>query len=93
MNLSTQFVNFNVDSDLKDFISKKVSVLEKYHPKITDVELFLKVEKTSEKENKQVEIKVNIPHKQLFVKKESKTFEQAILLSLDSMKRQLKKCK
>ena len=65
--------------------------LEKFHDKIIDVEVFLKVQKTSEKENKNVELKINIPGSELVVKKESKTFEEAVSLAVDSMKRQLKK--
>ena len=93
MKVIVQSVNFNSDKKLIDFIEKKMEGLEKFHDKIIDVEVFLKVQKTSEKENKNVELKINIPGSELVVKKESKTFEEAVSLAVDSMKRQLKKSK
>ena len=93
MSVLVQFVNFNANSELKEFVQKKVGLLERFHTKIIDIEVFLKVQKTMEKENKQTDIKVKIPGKGLIVKKETKTFEEGIILSVESMKRQLKKYK
>lgn len=93
MKVSVQSVNFNADIKLIDFIEKKVMGLEKFHDKIIHVEVFLKVQKTSEKENKQTEIKINIPGSELIVKKENKTFEEGTSVAVESMKRQLKRSK
>ncbi len=93
MKVFVQSVNFNADKKLVDFVEKKVMGLEKFHDKIIDVEVFLKVQKTSEKENKVTELKINIPGSELIVKKENKTFEEGISIVTDSMKRQLKKSK
>ena len=93
MKVFTQSVNFNADKSLMDFTQKKVMSLEKYHDKIVDVEVFLKVQNTSDKENKITEIKINIPGSELMVKKEAKTFEEGVSLAVDSMKRQLKRSK
>ncbi|MFC2126752.1 ribosome hibernation-promoting factor, HPF/YfiA family [Bacteroidota bacterium] len=93
MKVFVQSVNFNSDKKLVDFVENKVEGLEKYHDKIIDAEVFLKVQKTSEKENKITELKVNIPGSELIVKKESKTFEEGISTAADSMKRLLKKSK
>jgi len=93
MKVFTQSVNFNADKSLMDFTQKKVMSLEKYHDKIVDAEVFLKVQNTSDKENKITEIKINIPGSELMVKKEAKTFEEGVNLAVDSMKRQLKRSK
>jgi len=93
MKVFTQSVNFNADKSLMDFTQKKVMSLEKYHDKIVDAEVFLKVQNTSDKENKITEIKINIPGSELMVKKEAKTFEEGVSLAVDSMKRQLKRSK
>ncbi len=93
MKVFTQSVNFKVDEDLVKFIEKKVSGLEKFHDKIVDAEVFLKVQKTSDKENKITEIKINIPGNELIVKKTNKTFEEGVSLGIESLKRQLKKSK
>ena len=93
MKVSVQSVNFNADKGLIEFIEKKVNSLEKYYDKIVDSEVYLKVQKTSEKENKFVDVKLNIPGNDLVVKKQCKTFEEGITLVVDSMKRQLTKKK
>ncbi|WP_296636301.1 ribosome-associated translation inhibitor RaiA [Polaribacter sp.] len=93
MKVFTQSVNFNADSKLIQFTEKKIESLEKFHDKIVDAEVFLKVQNTSDKENKITEIKINIPGSELIVKRETKTFEEGVNLGVDSLKRQLKKSK
>ena len=93
MKVFVQSVNFNADKDLIDFIEKKVNGLEKYYDKIVDSEVFLKVQQTSEKKNKLVEVKINIPGNEIVVKKQSKTFEEGAMLAVDSLKRLLTKKK
>ncbi|MGK0413861.1 MAG: putative sigma-54 modulation protein [Polaribacter sp.] len=93
MKVFTQSVNFNADRDLVVFVENKVGALVKYHDKIVDAEVFLKVQKTSDKENKITEIKINIPGDELIVKRETKTFEEGVNAAVDNLKRQLKKSK
>ena len=93
MKVNVQSVNFNVDKELIDFIEKKVNSLEKYYDRIVDSDVYLKVQKTSEKENKLVEIKMNVPGNDFVVKKQCRTFEEGTMQVVDSMKRQLRKKK
>lgn len=93
MRVRVQSVNFNADTGLIEFIEKKINSLEKYYDKIVDSEVFLKVQKTSDKENKFVDIKLNIPGNDLVIKKQCKTFEEGVMLATDSLKRQLTKKK
>lgn len=93
MKVFTQSVNFNADRKLIQFTEKKIESLAKFHDKIVDVEVFLKVQNTSDKENKITEIKINIPGSELIVKRETRTFEEGVNLGVDSLKRQLKKTK
>ncbi len=93
MKVYTQSVNFNADSGLIKFVEKKLGSLVKFHDKIVDAEVFLKVQKTSDKENKITEIKINIPGNELIIKKVTKTFEEGVSMAVDSLKRQLKKSK
>ena len=93
MKVTTQSVNFNASSDLIDFIEKKVSSLIKFHDKILNAEVFLKLENSSDKENKTAEIKINIPGNELVVKKQYKSFEESISTGVETLKRRLKKSK
>ena len=93
MKVTTQSVNFNASSDLLDFIEKKVSSLSKFHDKILNAEVFLKLENSSDKENKTAEIKINIPGNELVVKKQYKSFEESVSIGVETLKRRLKKSK
>jgi len=93
MKVFVQSVNFNADKELIIFVKEKAGLLDKFYDKIINVEVFLKVQKTSEKENKIAEIKVSIPGDEMMVKKQSKFMEDAVNLALDTLKRQLRKKK
>ena len=93
MKVNINAVNFNVDGKLLDFIQERMDRLEKYYDKIVSADVFLKVENTSEKENKIVEVKIHVPGDDLMVKKQCKTFEEAIENSAESLERLLVKRK
>ncbi len=93
MKVSVQSVNFNIDIELVNFIEKKVNNLEKFHDNILGAEASLKVQKTSEKENKISELRIILPGNDILIKKQSKSFEEGISLSVDAIKRQLLKRK
>ncbi len=93
MKVNVQAVNFNVDKKLIVYINERLSRLEKYYDKVVSSDVFLKVEKTSEKENKIVEVKIHVPGDDFIVKKQCKTFEEAIELASESLERLLVKRK
>lgn len=93
MKVNVHAVNFTVDGKLIDFIQERMNKLEKYYDKVVDADIYLKVEKTSDKENKIVEIKVNVPGDDFMVKKQCKTFEEAVETASESLERLLVKRK
>lgn len=93
MKVNVHAVNFNVDGKLVGFIQERMDRLEKYYDKVVSADVFLKVEKTSEKENKIVEIKILVPGDEFMVKKQCKTFEEALEQSAESLERLLIKRK
>jgi len=93
MKVAVQSVNFTIDNDLIKFIEKKVNNLEKFHDHIVGAEVFLKVQSTSDKDNKITELKISLPGNDIVAKKQSRTFEEAMSQTVDSVKRQLVKRK
>lgn len=93
MKVSVHAVNFNVDKKLVDFIDVRIVKLEKFYDRVISADVFLKVEQTSEKENKIVEIKVIVPGDEFIVKKTCKTFEEGVDLSIEALERLLVKRK
>ncbi|WP_396154630.1 ribosome hibernation-promoting factor, HPF/YfiA family [Flavobacterium macrobrachii] len=93
MKVNVHAVNFNVDRKLVDFINERLVKIEKYYDKVVSSDVFLKVEKTSEKENKVVEVKIHVPGDDFMVKKQCKTFEEGVELASESLERLLVKRK
>ena len=93
MKVNLQAVNFNVDRKLVDFVQEKLDKLEKYYDKIISSDVFLRLENTSDKENKTVEIKINVPGDDFVVKKTAKSFEEGVDLAVDSLERVIVKRK
>jgi putative sigma-54 modulation protein len=93
MKVNVHAVNFTVDKKLVDFVQERMDRLEKYYDKVVSSDIFLKVEKTSEKENKIVEMKINVPGDDFLVKKQCKTFEEATDQAAESIERLLVKRK
>jgi len=93
MKVNVQTPNFTAKDELLKFVQNRLSKLEQFYDKIVFADVFLKVQKTSEKENKIVEVLLSIPGDELMVKKEAKTFEGAIDEVVKTLERQLKKRK
>jgi len=93
MKVNVQAVNFTVDKKLVDFIQERLDKLEKYYDKVVSSDVYLKVEKMSEQENKIVELKIHVPGDEFIVKKHCKTFEEAIEQSAEAAERLLLKRK
>ena len=93
MKVNIQAVGFNAYVQLEEFVQGRVDKLLKLDDDVTNVEVFLRTEKPSVVENKEVEIKFNIPGGDIFAQKQSKTFEEAVDLAADALKRQITKRK
>ncbi len=93
MKVNAQSVNFVADSKLLGFIQNRMDKLEVFYDKVISSDVYLKVDNTSAKENKIVEIKVHVPRNKFIVKKQCKTFEEAVDTACNSLERQLVKKK
>lgn len=93
MKVNAQSVNFNADGKLIDFVQSRMDKLETFYDKIISSDIYMKVENTSSKENKIVEIRVHVPKDRLVVKKQCRTFEEAVDSACSSLERSLVKKK
>ena len=93
MKLQMQSVHFDADVKLTDFIQRKADKLDTFYDRIIDGEVIMRVEPDDHKENKTVEIKLNIPGDQLFAEKKAGSFEAATDEAVEALRRQLRKFK
>ncbi|HAR20175.1 MAG TPA: ribosome-associated translation inhibitor RaiA [Cytophagales bacterium] len=93
MKLQIHSIHFDADVKLLDYIEKKTNKLHTYFERITDGEIFLKLDKGEALDNKIVEIKLNVPGHEVFVKEKSRTFEAATDIGVEALEKQLKRIK
>lgn len=95
MRVQTHAVHFTADQTLLDFIQKKLNKLDTFHDRIVSAEVFLKLDgaETAKVKDKIVEVRLNIPGKELFVVERNKSFEAAVEHLMDVMKDKLVRCK
>ena len=93
MKINVQSVNFSADQKLVNFIHAKLDKLENHFDNVIHANVYLKVEKTSGKENKISEILLSVPGDGVICKKRSKKFEVGVDECVSSLQRQLQKRK
>lgn len=93
MNIQIHSVRFDADKKLLNFVSDKVKKLLQYSDDIIGAEVFLRLDKAQDAENKITEIKLDIPRSPLFTRKQNKTFEEATDHAVDALKKQITKQK
>lgn len=93
MKWDIQTVGFNAKEELIEDVKVRVQKLEKFFDNIIGAEVYLKLIQDEQKNNKTVEIKLNIPGDDVFGGHTSETFEHSLIEAADKVKRQLIKRK
>jgi putative sigma-54 modulation protein len=93
MTVKIQSVHFDADKKLLEFIQEKVDKLTQFYDGIINSDVTLRIDKSSDTENKVAEIRIHLPGNDLFAKKQCKSFEEAVDTSLDALRTQVKKHK
>lgn len=93
MKIKTQAVNFNAQDSLLEYLEKKTNKLELFYDKIVGAKVFMKLENTSEKNNKSIDFILEVPGDDLVVKKVGQSFEECIDLAVDTLKKMIIKKK
>ncbi len=91
MQIQVQSIHFDADVKLIQFIEDKLQKLTTFHDRIIRGEVFLRLDKSSANENKIAEIRISIPGRELFAKKQCKSFEEATDNVVDALRRQIAK--
>ena len=93
MNIQIHSVRFDADKKLTDFVHQKLEKLTQFSDDIVNAEVFLRLDKDQERENKISEIKLELPGGPLFAKKQSKSFEESTDDVIEALKKQITKHK
>lgn len=93
MDTQMHAIHFKADQKLLSFIQERLNKLEQFNDQIVSAEVYLRLDKDREKENKIAEIKLHIPGKEMFAKKQCKSFEEATNVAVEALRRQILKDK
>lgn len=93
MDIRIQAIHFDATAQLKEFITKKLDKLNRFAEDLHSAEVVLKVVKPEVANNKEASIKLKVDGAEFFVEKVGNSFEEAIDLGVDVLKRKLEKHK
>ncbi|HAV02358.1 HPF/RaiA family ribosome-associated protein [Chryseobacterium salipaludis] len=93
MKITVQALGVTPHAPLEEYLQKKLNKLETFYDKIHGCQVFLKVENTTDKENKTAEIILAVPGDDIVVKKTCASFEESIDLCAETAKKLLIKKK
>ncbi|PCJ81583.1 MAG: ribosomal subunit interface protein [Flavobacteriales bacterium] len=93
MKVNVHSIHFDADKKLVDYVNKKVNKLDNYFDGIVGGDVYLKLDNSGDKANKITEIKINMPGKELFAKRQNKTFEEAVNSAVEAIRRQVSRYK
>lgn len=93
MDVQIHSIHFDADAKLQNFIKERIDKLSLFYGQIINGEVYLRLDKNGDKENKVAEIKLSVPGKDLFAKKQCKSFEEATDTAVEALRRQIKKHK
>lgn len=93
MTTNIQTLHFDADKKLLDFANERMNKLKTYHDGLINGEVIMRLDKSSNSENKVAEIKILAKGQELFSKKQSASFEESIDLACEAIKTQIKKHK
>ena len=85
MKINLQALKFSPKQELKDFVQEKVSKLSRFDDKIISADVTLILEESKIPANKVCEIRLIVPGNDDFVKKTAESFEEAILIAVDTL--------
>ena len=91
MEVNIQSVKFDASKQLIEFVEKRMSRLERFEDSATGVDVVFKLDKDNEKGNKVALVTLHVPGNDILTEQRARTFEEAIDLALDAIKRQIEK--
>ncbi|MEX1132553.1 MAG: HPF/RaiA family ribosome-associated protein [Flavobacteriales bacterium] len=94
MNVNVHSIHFDADTKLVTFIKEKLGKLTQFHDSIISAEVFLRLEHDGDnRENKVVDIRLAVPGREHFAKRQGKSFEEATSGTVEALRSQVERTK
>ena len=89
MNVKINSVHFKADKKLETFIKDKLQKMPTLYEGVIGSEVMLRLENSETRENKIVEIRLQVRGYDLFAKKQSVSFEESTDKAVEALRKQL----
>jgi putative sigma-54 modulation protein len=93
MKIAIQSLHFTARQELTDLINEKTGKLAHSYDWITEANVYLRLERSDVAENKVCEIRLTVPGNDPFAKRKAASFEEALVLTIEALQKQLEKLK
>ena len=93
MKIRVQSIHFDADTKLLAFVQEKVDKLVHFYDHILGGEVFLRLDKSDDLQNKVVQILIQVPGQDLTARQQCRTFEEATDLAVEALSKQIIKHK
>ena len=93
MEIKIHSIRFDADSKLLTFIKGKLEKLNLFYDDIIGADVYLRLDRSEDSENKVTEIKLTLPGAELFAKRQTRSFEESTNLAVEALRRQIRKHK
>ncbi len=93
MDIKIHSIRFDADKKLLTYIKGKLRKLNIFYDDIIGADVYLRLNRSQDAENKVTEIKLVIPGAELFAKRKTRSFEESTNLAVEALRRQIRKHK
>jgi len=93
MDIKIHSIRFDADTKLLTYIKGKLEKLNIFYDDIIGADVYLRLDRSQDTENKVTEIKLVIPGAELFAKRKTRSFEESTNLAVEALRRQIRKHK
>lgn len=93
MDITIHSIRFTADKKLEELITNKINKLKQFDKRIISANVYLRLAKSQDLENKITEIKLEIPGTELFAKRQTNSFEKSTDSAVEALRKQLQKFK
>lgn len=93
MEIKVHSIHFDADQKLINFVKSRIQKLDLFYGDIISSEVYLRLDKNNIEGNKVAEIRLNTPGKEMFAKKQCKSFEEATDSAAEALRRQVRRKK
>lgn len=93
MNIKIQNIDFSASTQLKEYVEKRVTKLERFYGDIIDATVVLTLTKPEASQNKRARITLSVKGPDVFSEKVADTFEEAVTSACEALEPQLERLK